>query len=213
MYWRASSSVRVSSSAPGARRSDQRPAPTGPPARRDQRACQRARALPRLCVAEMSARRPAKPSPVTRPAETSSQSASSTSARRRPAPPTISSRKLAPDVSRKRRTSRAGAESAASGAASTSAPSGTRSHGKAVRRPAGRARAKGAPGPPPGEAERVGQGGGVGGDARRGDLAPPGAARALEARELRDDLQTPAATVELRARARVLPREQKAHDV
>ena len=147
--------------APGDRSSDQRPAPTAPaPVRRFQRACQRARAPPRVCVAEISARRPEKPSPVTRPAETSSPSASSTSARRRRVPAMISSRKLAPVARQERERRRAPARDRPSSSAGKPA-SGASSQGRSARRtsaigaarlgvpPAGRARQ-----PPPGDAAR-----------------------------------------------------------
>ena len=223
MYWRASASCRVSSAsrrsglssgsgagAPGDRSSDQRPAPTAPePVRRFQRACQRARAPPRVCVAEISARRPEKPSPVTRPAETSSPSASSISARRRRVPAMISSRKLAPVRARNATASRAGGRQAV--VVGRQARVGRQQprkigapHERDRRRAAGRA--AGGPGrqPPPRDAarkaERIQPRRIVADDARRKDRALPGAGRRFEALKVGDHARQARLAVELAAR-------------
>ena len=57
------------------------------------------------------------------------------------------------------------------------------------------------------------QAGVVADDARRQDRALPGAGRGLEALQLRDHAREPAAAVQLRPRAHVLPAEQEAQEV
>ena len=109
-YWRArASSTSSVGKDGGASRRAQRPVPMG--ARNE-------RALPargRFRFSEcMRLRRPAKPSPVTSPAETSSQRASSTSMRSRRTRAAISSVNDAPPARSWESTSRAGDDSPAS---------------------------------------------------------------------------------------------------
>ena len=123
---------------------------------------------PRVCVAEISARKPEKPSPVTRPADTSSPSASSISARSRRVPAMISSWKLAPARAGRRATSRAAADRPSSSPGGPSVrreqpgqigAADERDRRRAARRAARGSRGQPSPGDAAREAERVEPGG------------------------------------------------------
>ena len=174
------------------------------------------------------ARRPPKLSEVTRPSATSSASASSTWVRKSPVPSTSSSKNDAPCVAdeigdRLRaghrdgpappsakappRAAHAGAPAAMIGVVRTGAARRSLPLRPPVARPEPR------PGDASGEAEIVEPGRLVAGEARRQDLALPGAGRRLEALELADDDFDRVRPRHARIGGDPLPVEQEAQEV